>query len=188
MTADNVELSAVIIAHPTPALQNEQLYAMLVVRIGVLEASMFARLGERLAAWRIRHVARTAFQDQVGFAAHGEPIDAGLSVQERAAVAHRIDAWLRDQVAHTATPYGVSHCCVLVRLVDERVRRTVAWTYRSAAFERVAVAEALTQVSEHIQTLPLGDYPMANRIEAHLISLGAVVQHADVARRVSAEK
>jgi hypothetical protein len=149
---------------------------------------MFARLGERLATWRIRHVARAAFHDQVGFAAHVEPINFGLSTEERVAAAHRIGAWLRDQVAGTATPYGVSHCCVLIRLVDERTSRTVAWTYRSPAFERAKVADALAQVDEHIQTLPLTDYPAANRVEAHLISLGAVVQHADAARRAAAER
>jgi hypothetical protein len=149
---------------------------------------MLRRLSERLATWRIRHVARAAFQDRVGFAAHGEPFHAGLSTEERVAVAHRVGAWLREQVAHTATPYGVSHCCVLIRLGDERTGQTVAWTYRSPAFERAKVAAALAQVAEHIQTLPLTDYPAANRVEAHLISLGAVVQHADAARRAAAEK
>jgi hypothetical protein len=85
---------------------------------------MFARLGERLATWRIRHVARTAFQDRLDSQPNEEPIHAGLSVEQRTALAHGIDAWLRDQVAHTATPYGINHCCVLIRLVDARVHRT----------------------------------------------------------------
>ena len=138
---------------------------------------MLRGIAERLAKRQIRREGLRAFAAGVGAAIRRWPI-------ERAQIGHRQDLvqemenWLRGRIARTATPNGISHCLVMIRLTDT-AKATVAWTYRSPAFERIQVAEGIAQVSRHVLGLHLDDYSTAQYIEAHLLSLGDVLRHTE---------
>jgi hypothetical protein len=108
-------------------------------------------------------------------------VDRAQTAADRTALAQELADWLRNRIAQTATPYGISHCCILIRLANA-AGLTAAVTYRSTEFERLAVSDELEKVRQHIQSLELDQHPSAIRIEAHLISLGDIIRHVEAQR------
>lgn len=119
---------------------------------------------------RQRREARAAFADGVGATAKRWPL-----AYDRAALTDEADAWLRQRIARTATPYGITGCSILVRV--SRDGNTVTWPYRSAGFVRNAPTDAITHAVAALAQLEPEQYPDATHVEVHLLSLGDVTRH-----------
>lgn len=137
---------------------------------------MLAELKQKVRNWRLQRAARQAFQQGLGFARERWPINA---MPDRKQVIDSICTWYREQLAQTATPYGIDDYGALLRLVIVQERRTILWEYEAPMFQRQDIGAFLDQITQQIGDLPLQQYPHATHIEAHLVSIGNILVATD---------
>src|SRR6266508_2471133 len=108
---------------------------------GTVGGNMLRGIAFLLAKREIRREGLGAFATGIGAAIRRWPIERAQS-EQRQDLVQEMEDWLRGRIARTATPNGISHCLVMIRLTDT-AKETVAWTYRSPSFERLQVAEGI---------------------------------------------
>lgn len=127
-------------------------------------------------AYRRRHwmqQAKHVIKQNHGVAARAWPVapPAHVSLDVIAADAR---PWLAEQVTRTTTPYSVGQMWVMVALRNEATKQAV-WSVNLPAFVRRDAQQALDQAVAAIAAVPLGEHPLATRLEVYLVSLGDIV-------------
>ena len=88
-------------------------------------------------------------------------------------------AWLNDQVAYVATPYGWSQCRVLLALVDGRAaQRSLLWRDKVPAFSVPEREDGLERVRERLALVPWSSHATATTLEVYLLDVGRILRIA----------
>ncbi len=139
------------------------------------------RLRHRRRQRMINRAALQVVADGHGVAARTWLLTPAPTSDELAAIQRDALAWLVEQIAVAASPYGWSQCSILVGLArSDGTRRTTLWKATLPAFTKAERAAGLAAAQAQLAALPLNAYPTATQLEVYLLDMGAVLREAFV--------
>src|SRR3712207_5711453 len=138
-----------------------------------------ARLRQRRRQRTLHRAALQVVSEGQGVVARTWPLTPALTSDELAAIQRDALAWLVEQIAVAASPYGWSQCSILVGLArSDGTRRTTLWKATLPAFTKAERAAGLAAAQAQLAALPLSAYPTATQLEVYLLDMGAVLRGA----------
>ena len=138
-----------------------------------------AQLWHRRRQRTINRAALQVVAEGQGVAARTWTLPPMLTPAELAAMQDEACAWLAEQIAVAASPYGWSQCAILVGLArSDGPQRTPLWKVTLPAFTKAERAGGLAAAQAQLAALPLSAYPTATQLEVYLRDMGTVLRGA----------
>ena len=107
------------------------------------------------------------------------PLTLPLAPAAEQVIRAEVGAWLVEQLAGAASPYGWSRCTIIIGLArQDGTVRTPLWKTLLPGWSKAQLEQCTAAVDAQLAALPLADHPTATQLEVYLMDMGTILREA----------